>query len=334
VNKAAGIIAALLVTCATLSYALWDVDFGQLWEVLRNGNSWIFLPFLALLSIFFLLNALRWSLMLRPFGRFSVGQVTPSMMIGFAGNNVLPLRLGELIRTVIFARELRQSRTGVLMTLVLERALDVLGILLVYVAGLSLIDSVPPAFRMSALVAAPGFVVLASFLLLFLRFPRRARQIWGTVSRSLSSRIAERGIIYIGHLEQGLQSLKSPALATALVAISLLRWMLAAAMAWLCVLSYGPAVSLGLAMVVVGVAALAVSLPSAPGFIGPIQAAFVLALTPFGVSQEVAFAASAMFLLGHWVPVTAVGGFFFLSRHYSYTRIRSECETLESGGRL
>jgi uncharacterized membrane protein YbhN (UPF0104 family) len=141
-------------------------------------------------------------------------------------------------------------------------------------------------------------------------------------------------LIYIDHLATGLESLKSPALAAALVAHSLGRWMLASALAWLCVLSYGPPIPLGLAMVVIGVTAFAVSLPSAPGFIGPIQAAFVMALSPFGVSSEVAFAASVMFLLGHWIPVTAAGGLFFLSRHYSYARIRNECRTLESGDSL
>jgi uncharacterized protein (TIRG00374 family) len=328
VKRALSVLASLLVTCATLAFALWDVDFSVLWGVIRGGKNWIFLPFVLILTLFFLLNAQRWSLMLRPFGRFSAIQVMPSMMIGFAGNNVLPFRLGELIRTVLFAREFAQPKSGVLMTLVLERALDILGILLVFVLGLTLIEPVPTAFRWSAAVAALGFLALATILFLFLRYPHLARRLWSALSRPLASGIFERGLIYLGHLEQGLQSLKSPAAATALIASSLLRWMLAASLAWLSALSYGPAISAGLSMVVIGVAAFAVSLPSVPGFIGPIQAAFVLALTPFGVSQEVAFAASVMFLLGHWVPVTAVGGFFFLSRHYSYARIRSECEDL------
>jgi uncharacterized protein (TIRG00374 family) len=328
-KRALSLVASLLVTCATLAYALWDVDFPVLWGVIRDGRNWLFLPFVLILTVFFLLNAQRWSLMLRPFGRFSAMQVIPSMMIGFAGNNVLPFRLGELIRTVLFAREFEQPKSGVLMTLVLERALDVLGILLVFVLGLALIDPVPTAFRLSALIATLGFLALAAVLFLFLRYPHRARRLWSALSRPLAAGIAERGLLYIGHLEQGLQSLKSPAAASALIANSLIRWMLAASLAWLSALSYGPPISLGLSMVVIGVAAFAVSLPSAPGFIGPIQAAFVLALTPFGVSQEVAFAASVMFLLGHWVPVTAVGGFFFLSRHHSYARIRSECEDLQ-----
>lgn len=329
-KPAVSIFASLLITCATLAYALWDLDLAILWGVIREGNNWLFVPFLPVLTVFFLLNAQRWSLMLRPFGHFTARQVGPSMMIGFAGNNVLPLRLGELIRTVVFAREFGQPKSGVLMTLVLERALDILGILVVYVAGITLVDSVPPAFRWSALVAAVGFLTLAALLILFLRYPHQVRRIWSGVTQSFSSGILDRGLIYISQLEKGLQSLKSPALATTLILYSIVRWMLAGALAWLCVLSYGPPIASGLALVVIGVAAFAVSLPSAPGFVGPIQAAFVLALTPFGVSQEVAVAASIMFLLGHWVPVTAVGGLFFLNRHYSYARIRKECETLES----
>lgn len=328
-KSALGIVAALLVTGATLAYSLWNVDLAVLWGIIRDGKNWVFLPFVLVLTVFFFLNSQRWTLMLRPFGRFTAWQVTPSMMIGFAGNNVLPLRLGEFIRTVLLARELGLPKSGVLMTLVLERALDILGILVVYVLGLALIDSVPLAFRWSALAAGLAFLTLAACLILFFRYPDTVRRIWHTIGRRLPTNALERGLAYIGHLEQGLVSLKSPRIATTMVAYSLVRWMLAATMAWLSILSYGPQVSAGLAMVVIGVAAFAVSLPSAPGFIGPIQAAFVLALTPFGVSQEVAFAASAMFLLGHWIPVTIVGGLFFLTKHYSYSGIRKECETLE-----
>jgi uncharacterized membrane protein YbhN (UPF0104 family) len=185
-------------------------------------------------------------------------------------------------------------------------------------------------FRLIAAAALAGVLVLAAALILFLRYGPAVRRLWGVITREPSPSVYERGLVYIGYLEQGLSSLKSPALVSALILATLLRWLIAAAMTWLCVLSFGTPVSAGLAMLLMGVTAFASSLPSAPGFIGPVQAAFVFALTPFGISPEVAFAASAMFLLGHWVPATAVGAFFFLSRHYSFKGVRRECEALES----
>jgi uncharacterized membrane protein YbhN (UPF0104 family) len=141
--------------------------------------------------------------------------------------------------------------------------------------------------------------------------------------------IAARGQTYLVELARGLEALRTLPIASALLLQSLLRWYLAAVLVWLSLASYGVTLTPGLAMLVVGVTAVAVSIPSVPGFVGPVQAAFVFALTPFGISQEVALAASILFLIGHWIPVTLTGALYFLTRHYSYRQIRREAASLE-----
>jgi len=155
-NRAIGVALGIAVTAATLAYSLWDADVGQLWTALKSGRVWVVPPFLLVLAVFYVTNALRWSILLRPFGSFSPRQVMPSMMIGFAGNNVLPMRVGELIRAYLFSREFVQPRSGVLMTLVLERLLDLLGILAVFAVGLSLLPEAPTILRTTGLLAALG----------------------------------------------------------------------------------------------------------------------------------------------------------------------------------
>lgn len=323
-RKTATTVVALLTTAATLTYALWDVDLNALWSLVLSGQTWVFPPFLALLAIFYLLNARRWALMLRPFGHFSIRQVAPSMMIGFAGNNLLPFRLGELVRTLLFSLEHRQPKSGVLMTLVLERVLDVLAILIVYVTGLVMIDSAPAPFVLSAWLATLGLLGALAVILAVLFKPDRVMLLFRAVGESLPPTVFERGTSYVLQIERGLQSLKNPRVALEIGVQSLVRWLLAAGLVWLCVRSYGPGISPGLAFVVLGIIAFAVSLPSAPGFVGPIQAAFVFALTPFGIEREVALAASVLFLLGHWVPVTALGAVLYLARPYSFEETRRE----------
>jgi hypothetical protein len=107
---------------------------------------------------------------------------------------------------------------------------------------------------------------------------------------------------------------------------SLLKWLSAAAMVWLSLWAYGGAIDPALAVIVVAVAAIAVTLPSVPGFFGVIQAAFVFALVPFGVPREVALAASVFYLLGQWVPVTLVGVASFLASGLELRRVRAEVE--------
>jgi hypothetical protein len=328
-KRLAALLVPILFTAGLLIYALAGIDLGAFWTTLLDAQLWVIAPFLVLLTLFCLSNAQRWALILRPFGRYSTRDVAPSMMIGLAGNNVLPLRIGEIIRTVIFAKEFGRSRSGVLMTLVVERALDLVGILLVFATGVILVGDVPSGFKVSLFLALAGIAALMLSLILFARFPQVPFGIWTRASRHLPTRIAKRGDTYLAELAKGLESLAMPPAALALLLYSLLRWFIAAAMAWLSVASYGVTLPAGLAMLVIGVTAVAVSMPSVPGFIGPVQAAFVFALTPFGVTQEVALAASILFLIGQWIPVTLTGALYFLSRHYSYRQIRREAASME-----
>ena len=68
------------------------------------------------------------------------------------------------------------------------------------------------------------------------------------------------------------------------------------------------------------------AVPNAPGYIGAIQAAYVFALGPFGITEEIAFAASVMFLVVQWVPVTAAGAWFFIAGGLHVDEVRREME--------
>lgn len=328
-KRALGIALVIAVTAGTLTYSFWNADLEALWRLLRFGRHWVVVPFLFVLAIFFFSNAQRWSLMLRPFGRYSSREVLPSMMIGFASNNVLPLRLGELIRVYLFSKEFKQPRSGVLMTVVLERALDLIGILLSFGIGIAMLPEATPALRTTGLIGAMLVAGICLVLLAFLAFEKHLSRWWLKAGRILPQRIRKRGESYLDEFSRGLISLRDPSVAVLLLVQSFGRWLLAALLAWLSIYAYGEAVTFPLAMVVLGVTAFAVSMPSVPGFVGPIQAAFVFVLTPFGLAHETALAGSIFFLLGHWIPVTSVGVIMLMSKHFSFSQLRRAVEESE-----
>ena len=127
-----------------------------------------------------------------------------------------------------------------------------------------------------------------------------------------------------------LSSLKSPRRLTLLIGYSILQWGIMSAMVWLSLLAFETFIPLSLAIIVVTVLSLAVTIPSAPGYVGAIQAAFVFALVPFGVKQEIAFAASVFFLVAHWVPVTIIGALFFIFTGLRVADVRQGVEETET----
>jgi len=323
------LLLAVAVTVGTLVYAFWDVDFDTLWGTLRGSHLWPLWPTLVLLAAFYWFTALRWVLILRPLGRYGVGQVTPSMMIGFGGNNILPAHLGELVRAALFARRVKLKVSGVFTTLLVERLFDVLSILLFYLLAVVLIHPFPESIRLGSAIIAWFVGALLVSLFLFLRFPDPFVRLWDWISRPLPEGLRQHGHRMLDQVRTGLHSLTSVRLLVPMAIYSLLKWLCAGAMVWLALYGYGVAIDPGVSMIVIAVTAVAVTVPSTPGFFGAMQAAFVFALTPFGVSREVAIAASFYYQLAQWVPVTILGVVLFFLVAPSLRQVREDVEVMQ-----
>lgn len=315
------------ITIASLGYALWDVDFAELGQLLAGGDYRLVLPMLALLVLFYWMKALRWVYILRPVRQFTRAEVTPAMMIGFAGNNVLPAHLGELIRIVIFSRRFQLPYTSVTISLLVERVFDLVAILALYAAGMTLIDTPPGSLqigtRLISLLMAGFFVTIA----IILYRPGIVLGISNWLAAKLPESIGRRVSDITGHVLQAFSALKSPLLVLAMLGWSLLKWIWMGGIIWLSLLAYGTSVEPGIALVLMAVLALAAAVPNAPGYIGAMQAAYVFTLHPFGVGEEIAFAASVLFLVCQWLPVTLAGAWYFIRAGLHVDEVRHGMET-------
>ncbi|MGH8559509.1 MAG: lysylphosphatidylglycerol synthase transmembrane domain-containing protein [Methylococcales bacterium] len=329
IKKLFSLIIVLGITVLALTYSLWDINFKDLGELLAGGDYRSLAPILGLLLLFYWLKAIRWIVILRPLGKFSVWEVTPSMMIGFAGNNVLPGHLGELIRTGIFSHRFASPVSSVLFTLVVERILDVLAIFTMYEAGIAMVDLAPESLQIGAWFIAPLLAGLLAAILLMLWKPGIVLGLWDFFGRCFPNRFQEKVHGIIHNVIHAFSSLKSSLSVCALLVLSFLKWILMAGIIWFSLYAYGQTIPLELAFIVLGVITLAITVPNAPGFIGAIQAAFVFALKPFGITEEIAFASSVLFLIGQWLPVTATGAFYFIAGGLHLADVRKEVEEVE-----
>ena len=86
---------------------------------------------LACLLIIFsvVLRAIRWKMLFRESDNVKVYPLYKYELIGYFGNNVLPLRLGEVLRTYILGKRYKLSKSYVFGTIVLERLLDTLSLM-------------------------------------------------------------------------------------------------------------------------------------------------------------------------------------------------------------
>ena len=296
-----------------LYLALRGLAWQEVGESFGRANYATLPLFMVLLFLFFWLKCIRWRLILQPVRKLQTRELTPALMIGFMGNNLLPAHLGELVRVFVLGHQLSLSKTAVFSSVLLERILDAVVILMLLVSSLILVEDLPAWIQTGSLWMGTGVIVtillLTAYCLRTEWFIQKIRR-WGSLlPHSFGHRLVE--LILSG--TQGLNSLKNSRLALGIAVTSLSQWLLMGAMVYLSMSSFGIRVNPLASLVTVGVVAIGVSVPSTPGFFGVVQLCFWISLQGFGVEKADAFASSIYFHLSQYVPVTLIG-LYFLSR--------------------
>ncbi len=292
------------------------VSLGLLWFSFARLDASALLAQLATVrvgvlgvSLVFIVLALgaataRSVLLLRRFPSLRPWGIAKSLLVAFGGNNVLPFRLGELLRVDYLARLGGVERAPCLAVVALERLLDVVALALVFVAVVVLaLPGVPDV----AAVGVVGAVALTALVALAVVGRRPwllgraadglgARLLPASAARALSRRAAA--------FAEGLSGVAGAPSAVAVFLATLAYWaaQAMAVWAWLvaCRLELGPAA----ALTVVVFTSFGSLIPALPSAVGTYHYAIILALSLFGVA---AGPAAAFALVAHGtatVPLT------------------------------
>jgi glycosyltransferase 2 family protein len=323
----------LLFAVVFLGLALYKIDFSEFWVRLKAVKLWT-LPLILLTYVaFFWLRAVRWSWLVRPIKPLGTKDVLPALMIGYMSNNILPAHLGEFVRMFVLARQYGLKNAAVLSTIVLERLFDFLVIVAIFAVTLQF---TPPSDEAASLRTA-GRIVGAACLLLFavcMVFVWKTTWALGIADKLLfvlprGPRGKALGMIRL--IVQGFLSLRNPWLLLATILISLTGWAINGLSLYFSIIAFPleHPIPLHAGLLLMAFIALAIALPSLPGYVGTTQACFVYGLKPFGISDESALAASIYANVVGYIPVT-LAGFFFLARlGLTLHTIRSEAERVQ-----
>ena len=294
---------SLGLSLAALIYVGLKIDFARLWELLWGMNPLYILGVWAFLGLSYLMRAARWQRLLRPVAPARLGTLFSAVLIGFMANNLLPARLGELVRAYAARRLVGVPVSAVLGSLVVERLLDALTFLLLIFVTLLFVDPAASAggfstayLRGAALGLLALYAAVVAVLLALRRRPERVIAFLARLAGRISSPLEERTAAALTAFNQGLGMLGRGRGLPGLLAMSLLVTLphLVSYTVFL------PAMGLPLdvlwgAMALVG-AAMAASIPAGPGHIGTFQLGVMWALMLAGAPAQPA----AAFGLLYW----------------------------------
>ena len=245
----------------------------------------------------------------------------PAMMIGYMVNNVLPLRAGEFVRVYVVARRWRGRFWTVAATLIVERVLDSLCIVLILGVLVFLVD-VPRQVEIAAMIILAIDVVGISLLVAIAAAPDRCRAVILKLSQRWPA-IRERALRILETFLHGLDGIRTLRQLPALLAITVLVWLLPAAAAWAGLRAAGLDLPLLAGWVVVAFVGIGVSIPSAPGYVGVFHFAAVKAVALFGVAETVGLGFAIVFHVSQVVPVTLTGWLYLMREQLSLSEARA-----------
>ena len=320
---------ALAVAAVLLAVFLRNVDF---WRVLREiGHArpeWLALS-LASMFVNLAIRAFRWQYLLGPLGKVGFGSAFRATAVGFAASTVLPARAGEVIRPYFLARHERMSATGAFATIILERLLDIVTVLVllasyvfVFDTRLSLTNPVTVTWLKGVgVIAATGALGALVIFFILAGDPARLGRAIERLARVIPSfaemlaRIAEK-------FARGLGAIRHPNRLLIALLWSFPLWLSIVVGIWAVAVAFQLAVPFTGSFLIVALLVLGVAVPT-PGAIGGFHAAFRYGVTAFfGAPDDAAVGAAIVLHVLSIGPSLLLGLYFAAQAGMNLSRMR------------
>ncbi len=299
----------LLISAFFLWYTFRNISLAQVRSIHLVRPAWI-LGVLGFTLASYTLRCVRWARMMAPTGaRF--GPCARVLMTSLAANNILPLRIGDIMRVFTYSADLGASPSAILSTVILEKLLDIFILVLLFVLFMG--PGVAPRSRL----LAESLLAISTLGLLILLVGARLLQ--RPIDR-LFAKLPQAGLFAkLKHwIDLALDCMRGIGVAGSLLLL------IQSAVIWTCegMIFVSAARLIALASDRVGpwqavsVANLSYLIPSSPGAIGTFEWAVKTSLGSHGAPP----ARAALYALGlHlWllISVTGAGGLIFLLHRF------------------
>src|SRR5262245_19411259 len=317
-------IVVVALAVGLIAWFLHNVDLRSVAaDILRAKPEWLLLS-LATMFVNLAIRAWRWKYLLEPLGHTSFGSAFRATAVGFAASTVLPARAGEVIRPYFLARQARytehghMSATGAFATIILERLLDLITVLVLLAVYVFVFDRDLMTTNSVAVVwlkwigATAGFGSLAAFIVLFVlsgdperigRTLRRLEHVAPSKLAGLLARVAEK-------FARGLGVIRRPRRLFVALVWSFPLWLSIAAGLWAVAIAFGIALPFSGSFLIIALLSVGVSVPT-PGAVGGFHAAYRYGATSFfGASEDAAVGAAIVAHVLSQGPSLLLGLFF------------------------
>ena len=259
------------------------LNLAEVGRVIVSASPLALVPIVASMLAASALRVIRWQLCFEKTDGVTFRRALAAYSLGSASVQVIPARLGDLVRVYVLGQTSAVSKSKGLGTLVVERLSDLFTVVILLAAMAPLLP-LPGWIKLGDAFAAALALLALVVVYLLARHSATLRQP-GWVAGRRWTRAAFRLLVQV---LAGFSAVRSPRRALAILAVSAALWVFQVA-------SYAlafPAVHLSLGWkagaLLTGVLALSTIIPAGPGFAGSFEIAGAGVLALFGVDRAVA----------------------------------------------
>lgn len=288
-----------------LYYSLRGIDWNGVWQAIRHARPAEVGLGMLMMSFAVFLRAVRWRVLLSGEGDVPVSLAFWATAAGYLGNNVLPARAGEVIRTLMISRRSGLPRAFVLTTALSERVADAIALITISSSILLTLSNKPGwladaarPFAILGFCGVAGIALVPLFESFWLRFLARL-----PVPEALREKVEN----ILRSALQGIRSFHDKGRLARFLAFTIVIWCIDALTAIVVARSVDLSLGLPIAFLLIAGLGLGSALPSTPGYVGIYQFVAVSILTPFGISKTASIALILVYQAMSYVVVLTWG---------------------------
>lgn len=323
----------VLVSAVFLWLALRGLKLNEVWVDIRGANYIWLLPSVTVYFLAVWVRTWRWDYMLRPLKHIPVSRLFPVVVIGYMGNNIYPLRAGELLRSYVLRQREEVAISSSLATVIVERVFDGLVMLMFVFAALPLAPIPDETIRTTVIAASIAFFGAMILFFAIAAVPDRMMALthWGS-ARFLPDRLRQPFVDFMERFIVGLKALNSFQNVLMIFLSSIVIWLLETIKYWFVMHAFDFQVSFFALMLMNGIVNLATTIPSAPGYVGTFDGPGIAVLVLYGIAQPVATAYTLVLHAALWLPITLLGAYYMLREGFGWSTFGRAVRVAESEG--
>ncbi len=303
------IIIGISISIFLLLWAFWGVEWNLIGKSLGQVR-WVYIfIYLMILLALQAIRSIRWQILLSPLLRVEQNVLFPITSVGFLAILYFPVRSGELVRPYLLSQQKNISLSAALATIVLERILDLVTIL-VFIIFTAFSAQLPKWVLGAGYLAAALVLVILTFMALFILKESLVMKIFQKIFKPFSSRITERINNFILSFNRGAHILFNWRVMISSFIASIALWGGVAISNYMMFYAFSLSLPFLAALVLVVIIDLGLFIPAAPGFVGSFQFFCTAGLALFGVQKESALSYSILTHALQLLMVTALGLIF------------------------